>query len=201
MVPKIALLRQIGALESTISHLVTNFPSVAFMKHDRFVEAVQRVMEMGFNPLKVVFILAVQVLAKMSEPRLGSRFELCKRWSWPKDVVLLAFKRYSNCMLSSDEKIKKTMDILVNKMGWPSTDIARYPTVVCFSLERSIMPRCSVMEILLAKDLVKSDLCLATFMLLGERYFLDKYVIEFQDRVPELFSIYKDKMELLDVGI
>jgi hypothetical protein len=74
MAPNISLLRQLGAPPSTISFLVTNYPSSAFTKHAKFVEAVQQVMEMGFNPMKTVFVVAIQVLFKMKKPKLESRF-------------------------------------------------------------------------------------------------------------------------------
>jgi mTERF domain-containing protein len=61
MAPNVALLRRLGAPQSTISFLVSNYPSEVFAKHTRFVEAVQQVMEI-FNPLKTVFALAIQVL-------------------------------------------------------------------------------------------------------------------------------------------
>jgi mTERF domain-containing protein len=62
MVPNIEFLRQLGVPQSSISFLVSNYPCEAFSKHTRFVEAVQQVMEMGFDPLKTVFVLAIQVL-------------------------------------------------------------------------------------------------------------------------------------------
>ena len=47
-------------------------------------------------------------------------------------------------MLLSEEKITKAMNFFVNKMGYPSADIARHPKVIFFSLEKRIIPRCSV---------------------------------------------------------
>ncbi|XP_041016778.1 transcription termination factor MTERF15, mitochondrial-like [Juglans microcarpa x Juglans regia] len=201
MVPNIALLRQVGVLQSTISLLVTNFPSTAFVKHTRFAEAIHEVKEMGYDPSKTVFVNAIQVLLRMSGPKLESKLELYKRWGWSKDVALLAFKRHPNCMLLSDKKITKAMDFLVNKMGGSSTDIARNPQVLFFSLEKRIMPRCSVIQILIAKGLVKNDMSLATFIQPGERCFLDKFVIKFRDGVPELRNVYTEKKDLLDVKI
>jgi mTERF domain-containing protein len=194
MAPNIALLRQLGAPPSTISFLVTNFPSTAFIKHTKFVEAVHQVMEMGFSPLKTVFVMAIQVLLKMSKPKLESRLELYKRWGWSKDMALAAFKRYPNCMLSSEENITKTMDFLVNKIGWPSTLIATNPAVILLSLEKRIIPRCSVVQILLAKGLVKNNLSLGTFLLPTERIFLEKFVIRFRDDVPQLLNVYQGNM-------
>jgi mTERF domain-containing protein len=201
MVPNIALLRQLGVPQSKISLFVTNFPSTAFIKHTKFVKAVHEVKEMGFNPLKTVFVFAVLACLNMSKPKLESKLELYKRWGWSKDVALLAFKKQPLCVLSSEEKITKAMDFLVNKMGWPSAAVARYPVVISYSLEKRIIPRCSVVQILIAKGLVKNNLALGSFLLRTERIFLEKFVIRFQDDAPQLLKVYQDKMNLLDIGV
>ncbi|KAG7967355.1 hypothetical protein I3843_08G096000 [Carya illinoinensis] len=200
MIPNIELLRQLGAPQSAIAFLVTNFPSSVTIKHTRFAEAVHEVKEMGFNPSKIVFVVAIQAFTKITKSKLESKLELYKRWGWSKEIALLAFKRHPNCMLLSDEKITKAMDFLVNEMSWSSLNIARNPTVIFFSLEKRIIPRCSVIQILLAKGLVKSDLSSSTFMLPGERSFLDKFVIKFQDVVPGLRNVYLAKMHLSGLG-
>jgi mTERF domain-containing protein len=200
MAPNIALLRQLGVPQSAISSLVSNYPAEAFTTHTRFVEAVDEVTEMGFDPSKTVFVLAIQVLVKMRKPKLESKLELYKRWGWSKDMALSAFKRHPNCMLLSEEKITKAMDFLVNKIGWPSTNIAINPSVLSFSLEKRIMPRFSVIQILQANGLVKNDLSSASFILPSERYFVEKYLIKFQDNVPELLNVYQGKMDLVEVG-
>jgi mTERF domain-containing protein len=166
--------------------LVTNFPSSAFSKQTKFVEAVQQVMEMGFE--------AIQVLFKMKKPKLESRFELYKRWGWSKDKALAAFKRSPNCMVSSEEKITKTMNFLVNKIGSPSKHIVINAAVIKLSLEKRIIPRWSVAQILLAKGLVKNNLALGTFLKQTERKFLEHFVIRFQDDAPELLNVYEGKM-------
>jgi mTERF domain-containing protein len=194
MAPNIALMRQLGAPLSTISFLVSNHPSTAFIKHTRFAEAAHQVTEMGFDPLKMVFVLAIQALLKMSKPKLESRLELYKRWGWSRDTALAAFKRHPNCMVVSEENMTKTMDFLVNKSGWPSTDVATNPRVINLSLEKRIIPRWSVVQILLAKGLVKNNLALGTFLLPSERVFLEKFVIRFRDDVPQLLKVYQGKM-------
>jgi mTERF domain-containing protein len=192
--PNIALLRQLGVPLSRISFFVSSYPSTAFIKHARFVEAAQQVTEMGFNPLKTEFVLAIQALLKMSKQKLESRLELYKRWGWSRDMALAAFKSHPNCMVVSEENMTKTMDFLVNKSGWPSTDVATNPRVINLSLEKRIIPRWSVVQILLAKGLVKNNLALGTFLLPSERVFLEKFVIRFRDDVPQLLKVYQGKM-------
>uniref|UniRef100_A0A7N2REL7 Uncharacterized protein n=1 Tax=Quercus lobata TaxID=97700 RepID=A0A7N2REL7_QUELO len=199
MIPNIELLRQHGVPQSVISLFLTSFPRIAFSNHSKFVEAVLEVKEMGFDPLKTVFVLAVQVVLKMSKEKLESKLELYKRWGWSKDVALLAFKRNPSCMALSEEKITKAMDFLVNKMGWPSAHIAKNPTILFLSLEKRIIPRCSVIQILLAKGLVKKDLGPARFIIPSERSFLERFVIKFQDDVPQLLNVYQGKKDL-EVG-
>ncbi|XP_059439091.1 transcription termination factor MTERF15, mitochondrial-like [Corylus avellana] len=200
MAPNIALLRQLGVPQSTITFLVSNYPYEAFTTHTRFVEAVHQVMEMGFDPLKTVFVLAIQVLVKMRKPDLESKMEFYMRWGWSKDMALSAFKRYPNCMVLSEEKITKAMDFLMNKMGLPSANIARNPKVLFYSLEKRIMPRFSVIQILQAKGLVKNDLSSGSIILPSERCFVEKFLIKFQDDVPELLNVYQGKMDLIEVG-
>lgn len=66
-------------------------------------------------------------------------------------------------MLLSEEKITEAVDFLVNKMGCPSAVIARNPIIILFNLEKRIIPRCLVIQSLLAKCLLKNDLGVRTF--------------------------------------
>ncbi|KAM4086249.1 hypothetical protein ACJW30_10G088700 [Castanea mollissima] len=169
--------------------LTTLKRSPPFVEHTRFVSAVQEVKEMGFDPSKTVFVQAIHVVLSMSKPMLDSKLELYKRWGWSENVALLAFKRQPNCMLISEDKITKAMDFLVNKLGWPSADIARSPSVLFL-----------IIQLLQAKGLLKNDLSLSTFILPSERCFLEKFVIKFQDKVPQLWNVYRCKTYHLEVG-
>ncbi|GMY16464.1 transcription termination factor mterf15, mitochondrial [Fagus crenata] len=200
MAPNVSLLRQVGVPHYVICSFVMWNPVIAFSKHTRFVEAVNKVKEMGFDPLKNVFVVAIQVVSIIRQPMPKSKLELYKRWGWSKDVALLAFKRQPHCMLLSEEKISKAMDFFLNKMGLSSADIARYPLVLSFSLEKRIIPRCSVIQILLAKGLLKNDLSPSTFLQFSERCFLERFVIKFQDDVPQLRDVYWGKTDILELG-
>jgi mTERF domain-containing protein len=151
-------------------------------------------MEMGFDPMKAVFVEAIQVLLKMNKPKLESKLELYRRWGWSKDMALAAFKRFPSCMLSSEENITKKMDFLVKKIGWPPANIATNPAVIKLCLEKRIIPRCLVVQILPEKGLVKNNLAVGTFLKPTERKFLEQFAIRFQDDVTELLNVYEGKM-------
>ena len=193
------VLREFGVPQDCISLLVCYFPNAACTRHSRFVEAVKKAKEMGFDPSKSLFVVAVQVFVKMTEELWESRLEIFEKCGWSKDITLLAFKRYPLCMLMSENKVMRTMRFLVKDMGWPSEDIARTPGVLSPNLENTIMPRCNVVKVLKSKGLIKNDLSIGTFIMISEKNFLKRYVTQFQENVPLLMQIYKGQTEYLDI--
>jgi mTERF domain-containing protein len=190
-VPNIEVLRKLGVPQRFISLLVCNFPKVAFTKHSRFVEAVNFVKEMGFDPLKSNFVLALQGIVKMDKETWESKLKIFERWGWSKDIYVLAFQRYPQYILISEKKITKTMNFLVKDMGLTPEDIARRPGILNRNLEKTIMPRCAVVNILKSRGLIKSDLLIGTFIIVTEKKFLERYVTRYQKDLPLLLDAYK----------
>ncbi|KAJ7965044.1 Transcription termination factor like [Quillaja saponaria] len=156
--------------------------------------------EMGFIHMKSEFVLAIQVFAKLNKSRRWEyKLQVYEKWRWSKDVTLLAFKKHPICMLLSEDKITKSMNFLVNEMGWPSEAIARYPLILFFSLEKRIVPRCSVVQVLKLKGLIQTDVSLATLMTCKEEKFLKNVVANFPENAPLLLDVYKGQMGPLDV--
>ncbi|KAI4352330.1 hypothetical protein L6164_006593 [Bauhinia variegata] len=176
IVTNIKLLREVGVPQRFVSHLVTCYPSVAFFKHAKFDEAVKSVLEMGFDPSKSSFITAINVLVKLRQPLWESRLKTFERWGWSREMALSAFKKFPKFMITSEEKIGKVMHFLVNEMGYAPEDIARLPVVVTLSLKKRIIPRCSVVQTLKSKHLLKNDLRLGGFIILSEKKFSECFV-------------------------
>jgi mTERF domain-containing protein len=191
MVPNIEVLRKLGVPQRFVSLLVSNFPNVAFCEHSRFVEAVNIVKEMGFDPLKSNFVLALKVIVRMDKETWESKLKIFERWGWSKDICLLAFQKYPLYMVTSDMKILKIMSFLVNDMGFTPEDIARRPGILNRNLEKTLIPRCLVVKILKSRGLIKSDLLIGTFITISEKTFLARYVTPFQKDLQLLLDVYK----------
>ncbi|RVW61790.1 hypothetical protein CK203_063331 [Vitis vinifera] len=91
------------------------------------------------------------------------------------------------------------MDFLVNKMGWEPAAIGRYPTVFLRSLEKKIIPWCSVVKVLQIKRLVKKDLSLS-FLGSSKKNFFNRFVVKYEHDVPELLNVYQGKIGILELG-
>ncbi|XP_061343254.1 uncharacterized protein LOC133289355 [Gastrolobium bilobum] len=191
LIPNIKVLRQCSVPQASISLLMVNFPSAAYAKHSKFVEAVKTVKEIGCNPLQTTFVMAVQVILGMRKATWESRFEVYERWGWNREMTLGAFRKFPNFMKLSEETFSQKMSFLVKDMGCPSEDVADYPPVLAYSLEKRITPRFSVIKILKSKGLVESNLHFSSFMCPTEENFMKKFVINFREDEPLLLDVYK----------
>jgi len=192
-VANIEILRKLGVPQCSISLLVSNFPNVAFAKHSRFVEAVNSVKEMGFDPLMSYFVLALQVIAKLGKEKWESKIKIFGRWGWSRDMCLLAFQKYPLYMMTSEKKIMKSMNFLVNDVGLTPQDIVGCPAILFRSLEKTLIPRCAVIKILKSRGLIKSGLRISTFVIMTEKTFLERYVTPFQKHLQLLLDAYKSQ--------
>ncbi|KAK9912740.1 hypothetical protein M0R45_036586 [Rubus argutus] len=200
VVPNIATLRESGASQSRISTLLTHFTSVMMLKNEKFVLVVCEVKQMGFKVDTTAFICALGVLSgKNSKSIMNRSRQVYMRWGWSEDDVSSAFRMVPRCMIVSEKKIMRVMDFLVNKMGWPSQMIAKHPVIFTYSLEKRLIPRCSVFTVLLLKGLKNENLCFSSVLIPPEEQFLEKFVTKFVDQVPQLLSVYQGNVDVQDV--
>ncbi|GAV85844.1 mTERF domain-containing protein [Cephalotus follicularis] len=186
---KIDILREIGVpLSNAAAFLRT--PRVVFScSTDRFNEVVKEVKSMGFNPLSPMFVVATRAIAELSKPTLEKEIDIYKRWGWSKEDVLVAFGKHPTILKLSEMKITSGMDFFVNKMGLESLFIAKYPYLLGYSLEKRILPRCSVIQILFSKGLMSSNFVKS--LVVSEEMFLERFVTPYEDQVPHLLKLYQ----------
>ncbi|KZV54353.1 Mitochondrial transcription termination factor family protein [Dorcoceras hygrometricum] len=193
--PNVAVLKELAVPDSCVMLLLTHHPETLVEDTVEFKEAVKKVLEMGFDPLRSRFVLALHVVAEKTNKRIWDRcYEAYRSWGWSKDDVFLAFRRHPNCMIVSQSKIHRTMDFLVNKMGWDSRIVLRFPAAMLYNLENGIMPRCAVVWVLLSRSLIAKEVKLSVLLVPTETRFLEKFVTRYKEEVPELYDVYKRKI-------
>ncbi|PSR85147.1 Transcription termination factor like [Actinidia chinensis var. chinensis] len=195
--PNIENLQEANVPIANIMYLLANQPRVFFASSNRFREIVKEVETMGFNPLKLSFVTAVHALRSMTKSIWEKKFDVYKNWGWTEDEILKAFRMHPWCMTVSEDKINRVMEFWVNKMGWKSSLLARRPKLLSQSLEKRIVPRCAVYQIMLSKGLIKSKgISLMRLVEAPEEWFLEKLVNRHEEAAPELLKLYKEKLTL-----
>lgn len=191
LVPNINYMAETGVPEKCIKLLLTHFPEAVMQKNHEFQAIAKQAQEMGFNPQKSTFVLAIHALSGKGNKSIWDKcFEVYQRWGWSEDDIMCAFKKHPHCMMLSERKINRTMEYFVNEMNMAPRSIAQCPVVLFFSLEKRIIPRCSVTKVLVSNGLVKEDWSLTSLLVPVEKVFLEKLVIKYEEELPELMNLY-----------
>ncbi|XXG41070.1 hypothetical protein AAC387_Pa01g1619 [Persea americana] len=195
MNPNLSILKDHGVPESNIVKLITTHPRALMLIPERFRETVEIVKEVGFNPVTPNFILAVRVVAGLIKLNWERKIELYKSLGWSGDEILSAFQVQPMCMSSLEKEIKRVVSFFVDELGWKPSAISKYPDILLLSIDKRIVPRCSVVRLLMSEGLVKKDFSILSVLKSNENTFYEKFVSKFQKRVPEVLKAYEGKME------
>ncbi|XP_058089389.1 uncharacterized protein LOC131236288 [Magnolia sinica] len=199
MEPKIGILRKHGMPESKISRLIMIEPRVLLRDAEQLNEIITMVKKLGFDPLTGNFILAINVVS-MNRLKWEQKVTVYQSLGWSVDEFLSAIRRQPYCMKTSEKKIKRVMSFFTNKMGWKPSDLSRYPGILMLSMEKRIVPRCSVLQILISKALVK-DSCINMALIVSDKIFVERFLTKYLDDVPEILTVYRGKMGFLPLGV
>ncbi|XP_026413795.1 uncharacterized protein LOC113309568 [Papaver somniferum] len=195
----VELFRNEGVPEAIISEYLILHPTS--FTADRFVEILRKVKGMGFGHLKEwvllerTFLKAVHMLTIMSEASWRNKMDVYKRCGgWTEDQMQSALRKDPGCMKASEKKIMAVMDFLVNEMSYDSSIVAENPVVFCCSLEDKIIPRCSVIRVLVSRGFIKENISLGTLATLVDESFMEKFVNKYEQEVPGLMKVFEGKL-------
>ncbi|THF96800.1 uncharacterized protein LOC114316188 [Camellia sinensis] len=193
--PNIANLINRGVPESKILKLILIQPKSLLLRGNRFSEVVDEVEKLGFDPKNLLFVLAVRSLAVMSKSLWEQKLGLYCSFGLSKDEIISAFKLQPMCMIASEKKIKKLMGFFVNELKLKPSMISKNPNILLLSLEKRIIPRCSVLQLLMSKDAIKKDVSLLYALTMTEKMFVKRYVSKYMNVIPEVVEALQGKIQ------
>ncbi|KAK1277819.1 hypothetical protein QJS04_geneDACA003676 [Acorus gramineus] len=196
LVPNISALREHGVPVSQVSKLIIKYPNALCMTSPtRFREVVVAVHGMGIHPSQTIFIEAVKAMVSVSKSNWDGKFEAYKSFGWSEDEIVSAFRRFPMCMMYSEKKIRSGMEYYIKVLGWEPSYVSRHPVLLCYSLEKRVMPRCLVLQVLLSRGLIKKDMKWTTALTINEMRFLERFVTKYEEEAPELTRVYRGMTE------
>ncbi|XP_019082750.1 PREDICTED: uncharacterized protein LOC104705172, partial [Camelina sativa] len=128
-----------------------------------------------------------------SEKKILNTVETYIGLGFSRDEFMMVVRRFPQGIGLSAETIKKKTELLVKKMNWPLKALVSNPAVLGYSMEKRIVPRCNVINALIPKGLIGSELPSISYVFIcSNEVFLDRYVKKHEDKklVTELMSIY-----------
>ncbi|XP_031739012.1 uncharacterized protein LOC116402803 [Cucumis sativus] len=192
--PNIEILKQIGVPDSNILRYLQYQPRVFLKNPILFKETVERVVEMGFNPQQLQFVVAVFALRSMTKSTWDKKVAVYRKWGFSEEEIRLSFRKHPWCMMRSEDKINGVMDFFVNKMGFNSSVAARRPVLLSLSLKKRIFPRGYVYQVLVSKGLIKKHHNPLLFFESPENCFIEKFINPHKEQIPGLLESYEQKL-------
>jgi mTERF domain-containing protein len=190
----IALLVQTGLPDSSIELLLRRQSRTLTTNTHYMLEFVQEVKDLGFNPSKITFGVALEAKLTVNRAMWEEKVDAFKKWGWSDEDVLEAFRWQPQCMLVSIEKINLVMSFWVNQMGWDVLALVKGPSVFSNSLEKRIIPRASVVQFLLKKGLRNKNASLTYPFVVPEKLFLNAFIMRFKEESSYLLKLYEEKL-------
>ncbi|KAF8395567.1 hypothetical protein HHK36_019517 [Tetracentron sinense] len=186
--PNVAILRSHGVPESMIFKIIITRPRLLSLETDHFSRFVTKIVQMGFDPLSLMFVYGLRTLLGMKKSTWEAKLKVYKSFGWSEDEILSMFRKQPVCMAPAEEKISKRLDFFMNKLNLTPAYISKYPTTLVLSLEKRTMPRCSVFDVLVSKGLMKKG-SMGKALIVTEDVFLKNYVVRYQEDLPQLLKL------------
>ncbi|XP_047336863.1 uncharacterized protein LOC124940393 [Impatiens glandulifera] len=196
----IALLRELDVPETRLAHLITVHIGILLRKPIQFKEKVDEVVQMGFDSKKSSFCDALIMVSKLSIPTRELKGQTYVKCGWSGEDLETALKKHPLCMRLSEESICSKMGYLVNKMGVKPADIASVPTVLLYSLDRRVIPRCSIVKVLMIRGLLNKQVPISSILCTSKKMFRERFISKFEKDIPQLVNIFQGEMGLSEIS-
>ncbi|CAJ2662092.1 unnamed protein product [Trifolium pratense] len=194
VVDNIKVLTESGVTDSNIARSLRTWIKL-FYRTDLH-ELVEELKDLGFDPSRSIFTIALIAKTSITKTLWKEKVDVFKKWGWSNEDALKAFRKQPHCMLTSIDKINLVMSYWVNQLGWDALAIAKTPRVFGASLEKTIIPRASVVQYLLKKGLLNKEASLTSPLVVTEKIFLDMYINRFKEESSYLLKLYEEKQNL-----
>jgi mTERF domain-containing protein, mitochondrial len=189
LLPKLKVLRDLGATEDVLSKLVIRHPKALVHRVSRFDDGLAAMKDLGVSPSSGIFPYAFGVFTKMYQSKWDRRMQNFLSLGWTEEQVRKAFVRHPYCMSVSEDKVRQLMTFFVEKLGWTPEYVSACPTALSFSYEKRVLPRCTVLSLLALRCVIKPGIKMSRLMM-SEKKFVQRYITTYQEVIPQVLESY-----------
>lgn len=200
LLPEMKSLEDYGVPMNVRLRMLTMHSRSLVDRNNRFLEIFDTVKKSGISPTSPIFAHAFGVLVKLPERIWERKVDNFRKLGWSEEQVMVAFAKHPYCMSASPQKIVKNMEFYRDNFGWDPEYVSKNSVVLSFSFEKRVLPRSRVLAILKSKGVLKGEV-VARHLMLGEKEFLNKYVMKYCEQLPEIANdeAIRNKIEELRI--
>ncbi|XP_009615817.1 transcription termination factor MTERF9, chloroplastic-like [Nicotiana tomentosiformis] len=189
--PNISLLQNLGISRVDIGMAFHRHPRYLLIKPEWLERVVHR-LEKNFHMPRGsrMFLHGIEVLVSLDESKLERKLDIFRSFGWSDSDICAMVRNLPYCLTTSEDKIRRTLEFFMMELGYESSYLASHAPLLKLSLEKRIMPRSEILKLLKENQLIKGKLSLYTVVTRTESQFLEKYVLPFRAKIPEVYDLY-----------
>ncbi|KAG6499713.1 hypothetical protein ZIOFF_039504 [Zingiber officinale] len=156
----------------------------------KLTSVLRRAEEWGVPRTSGMFHITLRTLLMVSPEKFKMQMELFRSFGWSEDNFVAAFQKCPTFTHGSLTTLQRKMEFLKNEVGYASSFIAIRPILLKMSLESRLIPRHRILATLKSRGHCESDYKVTAYMMASETKFVEKYIIFYKDRYPDLSELY-----------
>ncbi|XP_074570509.1 transcription termination factor MTERF8, chloroplastic-like [Curcuma longa] len=184
------LLDECGIPEDQVSRILRRHPCFFVQKPDSLRALVGRAEGIGITRGSGMFVWILDVLHKVSRQKFETQVKIMTSFGLSNSDFATAIKKHPTFLWLSTDVLQRKMEFLIKDVGVTPSDIANKSVFLALSLEKRLIPRYRVMEMLKSEGLWTSQGKLRIFFKSPRPVFLQKFVLPHKDKLPQLLEAF-----------
>lgn len=194
MRPAVEALRRHGLTEKAISKLLVIQMGVLMISPARISQIFEELKTLGLCITDNRFLYCFRAICSVKREKWLRKLAVYRSFGLSEGEVLKAFKTQPTILLFADESIKKKLRFFLDELKLESSDVMGRPVILGYSLEKTILPRCTVLSVLMREGKIGRDIKLLPALLGNSRIFSVRYVLRYANDVPDVVKAYEGKI-------
>uniref|UniRef100_A0A0E0MDM6 Uncharacterized protein n=1 Tax=Oryza punctata TaxID=4537 RepID=A0A0E0MDM6_ORYPU len=188
--PNIALLQECGLTVCEIVKLFRFAPRMFTCNRKQVEGFVRCADELGVPRTSGQFKYMVGIFANISEDSATARMKyLCRSLGCSMDKLRSAVHKLPQILGLSETNLGSKIEFLVGKVKLEPEYLLKKPRLLTYSLEKRLVARHYIVQVLAAKGL-KKDVSFCSYVQLGESCFVKNFIDQHNNAVPGLSDAY-----------
>ncbi|OAY59117.1 uncharacterized protein LOC110626072 [Manihot esculenta] len=190
LLSSIAYLESCGIVGSQLSFLLINQPRLLACQESVRRGIVSQTLSMGFSAKSRMLVYGLIAVFCSGDRTVERKYRLFRSFGYSEYECRQIFGKAPYLLTRSEEKLKLKIKFFLNTVKLEKENLVRYAPILMQSMERRVLPRFRVWEILKSKKFLEEKVRVAMFFS-TEEVFVQKYISSFPDEAEELLLAYK----------
>ncbi|CAL9771455.1 unnamed protein product [Musa acuminata subsp. burmannicoides] len=127
----------------------------------------------------------------VSKERFEAKGELMRSFGWSESEFSSAVMKNPTFLCISLDMLRRKVEFFINVVAYTPSFIASHPNLLLSSLQKTVIPRFRVLEMLNTKGLWTRRGTFLSYVTISNTKFMEKIVLPYKEKVPELLDILR----------